>query len=634
MSVGSRLVKKTVISQAQEKVKYDLAAAWIIFHETLNNMKEIIRFTAAREGIRNLLKNNQKKILMQYLSRIREDNELDILTLTDHEGKVIVRTGNPENIGDDQSQDEIVKRSLKGEGHAWPQIISREELLKEGQDLADKANIDFIDTPKSVPRSENRETNGLVFKASSPIFDEENQILGVLYGGILINSNFDIVDRVKETVYKDKKYKGKEMGTATIFLHDLRISTNVRDESGERALGTRVSKEVNQAVLVNGEAWIDRAFVVNDWYISAYEPIWNIDNQRIGILYVGMLERPYIDTTKKVIFTFNVIASLSGLLLLVILYFLTTQIINPLKKVVLATQKIADGDLSFRVDVKSKDELGALADSFNKMTKDLGAAEGKLIEWGKTLEKRVEEQTSELKRTQSLLIQSEKLASLGKLAAGVAHEINNPLGGILIYSHLLLEDTEKESPYYENLEKIVKETTRCKEIVNGLLKFARPKEPEIALTDINETIDKSLALLKSQSLFQNILIKKDYSISLPQIIVDSSQLEQVFINIILNAVDAMREKGTLTIKTSQNDLRDHIHVSFTDSGQGIEDENKAKLFEPFFTTKDVGQGTGLGLSISYSIIQKHHGTIEVQSRIGEGSTFTVKLPTTREIEND
>ncbi|MCJ7579226.1 MAG: cache domain-containing protein, partial [Candidatus Aminicenantes bacterium] len=468
LSIGSRLVKKTVISQAQEKVKYDLAAAWIIFRESLNNMKEIIGFTAAREGIRNSLKNNDKEILMQYLSRTREDNELDILTLTDHEGKVIVRTGNPEKIGDDQSQDEIVKRSLEGEGHAWPQIISMEELLKEGQDLADKAYIEFIDTPKSVPRSENKETNGLVFKASFPILDEENQILGVLYGGILINNNFDIVDRVKETVYKDKKYKGKEIGTATIFLHDLRISTNVKDESGGRAIGTRVSKEVNQAVLVNGESWIDRAFVVNDWYISAYEPIWNIDNQRIGILYVGMLERPYIDTTNRVMFTFTVIASLCVVLLLVILYFSTTQIINPLKKVVLATQKIAEGDLSHRVKVQSRDELGSLADSFNKMTEDLGTAEGKLIEWGKTLEKKVEERTAELKRAQSHLIQSEKLASIGKLAAGVAHEINNPLGGILIYSHLLLEDTEKESPYYGNLEKIIKETTRCKEIVQGL----------------------------------------------------------------------------------------------------------------------------------------------------------------------
>ena len=634
MSIGSRLVKNIVISQAQEKVKYDLAAAWIIFNETLNDMKEIIRFTAAREGIRDSLKNNQKEILMQYLSRIRDDYELDILTLTDHEGTVIVRTGNTGNTGDDQSQDEIVKRSLKGEGSAWPQIISVEELLKEGQDLADEAYIEFIDTPKSVLRSENKETNGLVLKASFPILDEENQLLGVLYGGILINRNFDIVDRVKETVYKDKKYKGKEIGTATIFLKDLRISTNVKDESGERAIGTRVSKEVNQAVLVNGESWIDRAFVVNDWYISAYEPIWNIDNQRIGILYVGMLERPYIDTINRVIFTFSVMAFLSGLLLLVILYFSTTQIINPLKKVVLATQKIAEGDLSHRVDVKSRDELGSLADSFNIMTEDLRTAEGELIEWGKTLEKKVEERTSELKRTQSHLIQSEKLASLGKLAAGVAHEINNPLGGILIYSHLLLEDTEKESPYYENLEKIVKETTRCKEIVNELLKFARPKEPEIALIDVNETVEKSLALLKSQALFQNIRIKKDNSSSLPRIIADSSQLEQVFINIILNAVDAMQETGTLTIKTSQNDHRDHILVSFTDTGSGIEDADKTKLFEPFFTTKDVGVGTGLGLSISYSIIQKHHGTIEVQSRIGEGSSFTVKLPIKREIEND
>ena len=634
LSIGSRLVKNTVISQAQEKVKYDLAAAWNIFNETLEDVEEIVRFTAAREGIRNSLQNKRIEILSLYLSRIREDNDLDILTLTDHEGRIIVRTRNSEVLADDQSQDEIVKRALGGGVYGWPQIISREELLKEGPDLADQACIKLIDTPKAIPRYDNEETNGLVLKAASAILGEENQILGVLYGGVLINRNFDIVDRVKETVYKDKKYKGKEIGTATIFLQDLRISTNVKNESGERAIGTRVSREVNQAVLVNGESWTDRAFVVNDWYISAYEPIWNINHQKIGILYVGMLESPYIDTTKRVILTFTVMACLCGLLLLGILYFSTTRIINPLKKVLLATQKIAEGNLSHRVCVNSKDELGFLADSFNQMTEDLQTAEGKLIEWGKTLEKKVEERTAELKRAESHLIQSEKLASLGKLAASVAHEINNPLGGILIYSHLLLEDTAKDKPLYDNLEKIVKEATRCKEIVKGLLKFARPKEPEMALTDINETVETSLALLKSQALFQNIKIKKKYSSSLPKIIADSSQLQQVFINIILNAVDVMQEKGTLTIQTAQNDQKDYIYVSFSDTGPGIKEADKFKLFEPFFTTKDVGAGTGLGLSISYSIIQKHHGTIDVKSRIGEGSTFTVKLPANRDEMND
>jgi two-component system NtrC family sensor kinase len=494
--------------------------------------------------------------------------------------------------------------------------------------------MEFVETPKAATRPEDKEVNGMMLKAASTVVDENGRLLGVLYGGILINRNYEIVDRVKEIVYKDEKYKGREIGTATIFQHDLRISTNVRDEMGERAIGTRVSKEVNQAVLVEGKPWIDRAFVVNDWYITAYEPIKNISGDIIGILYVGVLERPYIDTTNRVILAFSVIAILSVVLLLVLLFISTTRIIHPIHEMVYATQRIAEGDLSHKVNIESKDEIGFLADSFNRMTADLKTANEKLLEWGRTLEKKVEERTKELSEAQAHLLQTEKLASLGKLAAGVAHEINNPLGGILIYSHLLLEDLEKNSPYYENLEKIVKETTRCKDIVKGLLEFARPKEPEATSTNVNELLDKSLLLVESQSLFQNIQVKKQYAEDLPLIVADSSQLQQVFMNIILNAADAMSGNGRLTLRTHLDSSGKDLVIEFTDTGPGIKEEDMKKIFDPFFTTKEVGHGTGLGLSISYSIIRKHQGTIDVQSTFGEGATFTIKLPVAGGIEDD
>ncbi|TET75382.1 MAG: HAMP domain-containing protein [Candidatus Aminicenantes bacterium] len=634
LSLGFRLIKNTLISQAQVKVNHDLASAWMVFNEKLNDIKDIVSLTAARESVQEALRKGKQDILLKYLSRVREEYGLDILTLTDSNGKVIVRTRNPEVVGDNQSQDEIVKRSLKGDILAYPQIISQEELLKEGQDLAEQAYIEFIPTPKAAARPENKETSGMMLKSAYPIIDENNTLLGVLYGGILLNRNYEIVDRVKETVYKEEKYKGREIGTATIFQHDLRISTNVKNENGERAIGTRVSKEVNTAVLKEGKAWIDRAFVVNDWYITAYEPIKNINNKIIGILYVGMLERPYIDTTEQVMLTFTVMASLCVVLLLVILYFSTTRIINPLQKMVVATQEIAKGDLSHKVEVNSKDEIGYLAESFNQMTEDLKSANQKLIEWGKTLEKKVEERTKELTKMQAHLFQSEKLASLGKLSAGIAHEINNPLGGVLIYSHLLLEDTDKSSPHYENLKKIVKETSRCKNIVKGLLEFARPKDPEMSLIDINKLVDKSLSIMEGQALFQNIRVEKRYSSDLSKIVADSGQLQQVFMNIILNAAESMDGNGSLILFTSLDEDSKNISIKFTDTGQGIKEEDKKRLFEPFFSTKEVGKGTGLGLAISYSIIQKHNGVIEVHSELGKGSTFTVKLPVTKEIKHD
>ena len=634
LSFGSRLVKDTIIREAQVKVKHDLSAAWMVFNEKLSDIKEVVSLTADREGLQEAIKNNDKDSILRNLNRVREESGLDILNLTDKNGIVAIRTRNPRVIGDDQSQNEIVREALKNGEIAFPQIVPREELLKEGKDLADQAYMEFIETPKAVPRPENKETSGMMLKAAATIRDENGTTLGILFGGILLNRNYYIVDRVKEIVYKGEKYKGRDRGTATIFQHDLRISTNVPNEEGERAIGTRVSREVNQAVLIEGQPWIDRAFVVNHWYITAYEPIKNINDEIIGILYVGMLERPYIDTTSRVMLTFTLMAFLFIVFLLVILYFATSRITNPLQKMVVATQEIAKGDLSHKVEVNSKDEIGYLADSFNQMTADLKTANQKLIEWGKTLEKKVEERTKELREMQEHLIQSEKLASLGKLAAGIAHEINNPLGGILIYSHLLLEDTSKKSPHYENLKKIVKETSRCKDIVRGLLEFARPKEPEMTLIDINDAVDRSLAIVEGQTIFQNITLDKTYTSDLPKIVADESQLQQVFMNIIINAAEAMDGKGKLSLSTSMNTDRTHIEIKISDTGHGIKEEDKKRLFEPFFSTKEVGKGTGLGLAISYSIIQKHQGTIDVKSEEGKGSTFTVKLPVKRKNKDD
>ncbi len=623
--IGTKLVEKTIITQAQAKVKHNLASAWIVYKEKLTYLEMIVDLTAAREGIINASRSNDYEILLLYLSRIREEYELDILTLTDDKGKVIVRTRNPDILGDDQSNDELVGKALNFESISGTQIVSQEELLKEGKDLAERAIIELIPTPMAAYRPEGGEINGMMLKAVTPVVSQ-GKLLGVLYAGVLLNRDYEIVDKVKEIVFKGEKYKGHETGTATIFQHDLRISTNVKNSKGERAIGTRVSEQVNKAVLKEGKPWIDRAFVVNDWYITAYEPIKNVNEEIIGILYVGMLERPYIDLRNNVMLSFIGLASLSVILLLTILYFSTSKIIKPLQEMVIATKKIAKGDLSHSVLTKSRDEVGLLAESFNLMVDDLKKANDEITEWGKTLEKKVEERTKELKEMQEHLIQSEKLASLGKLSASIAHEINNPLGGILMYSHLLLEDVGKESPYAENISKIIKETTRSKNIVKGLLEFARPKKPEMNLVNINDILESSLSIMEQQALFQNIHIKKLCSPSLPKTIADGAQLQQVFMNIILNAAEAMGGKGELIIHTDLDKEKRYIEIEFTDTGCGIPQENVARIFEPFFSTKPEGKGTGLGLAISYGIIRRHEGDIKIKTDRGKGTTFIVKLP--------
>jgi len=624
--IGSKLIRNTLLTQAQAKVRHDLSSAWMVFNEKVSTIKEIVTLTAAREGIRGALQTGEKGILINYLGRVRSENGLDILTLLDREGRVLLRTRSSDVASDDQSQDEIARLALEQKTVAGPQIIPRGELLKESKTLADQALMDIIPTPMAAPRAESQETSGMMLKAAAPVLNETGALIGVLYGGILLNRNYEIVDRVKEIVYKGERYKGRETGTATIFQNDLRISTNVKNEQGQRAVGTLVWQEVKTAVLDEGKPWLTRAFVVNDWYLTAYEPIKSVSGRIIGILYVGTLEKPYLDTANRVMRTFAIMAALCVVFLLSVLYFSTSRMIRPLQRMAAATQEIAKGTLSHRVEVNSRDEIGALAESFNQMTDHLREANEKLVEWGKTLEKKVEERTQELREIQAHLIQSEKLASIGKLAAGVAHEINNPLGGILIYSHLILEDTPKGSPHCENLKKIVRETTRCKEIVKGLLDFARPKEPQMVPTDIHELLDKCLALMESHALFQNIRIEKSYAPIGPRIIADGGQLQQVFMNIILNAAEAMNGNGTLTLRTSLDPVRQEVAVEIADTGHGIKEEDKRRLFEPFFTTKEVGKGTGLGLAISYGIVKKHQGTIDVRSEIGQGAAFTVRLP--------
>jgi PAS domain S-box-containing protein len=238
----------------------------------------------------------------------------------------------------------------------------------------------------------------------------------------------------------------------------------------------------------------------------------------------------------------------------------------------------------------------------------------------------------ELRETQLQLLQSEKMASLGKLSAGVAHEINNPLGGILIFSKMLIEDLPPEDPRKEDLERICEEATRCKEIVKGLLEFARQTSYKMESTDINRALVQGISLMENQALFHNIRIIKNLDPNLPPIMANAGQLNQVFMNIILNAAEAMEGKGTLTITTRLETDQNTVILEFTDTGCGIKKEHLTRIFDPFFTTKEVGKGTGLGLSTSYGIVQKHRGRIWVRSDEGEGATFAIELPAKGEAE--
>jgi two-component system NtrC family sensor kinase len=293
---------------------------------------------------------------------------------------------------------------------------------------------------------------------------------------------------------------------------------------------------------------------------------------------------------------------------------------------VAATQSITAGRFDQEIYATAQGEIALLAESFNTMLKSLRQMKGDLEEWGRTLEEKVRQRTDELVAMQARVAQSERLASLGMLAAGVAHEINNPLGGILALTALTLEDLPAGDPNRENLEEVRKQSERCRDIVRGLLEFSRQTAVNTEMVDINRILQEMLALVGKQAMFFNITVVKEWDPDLPPVMADRSQLQQVFMNILMNGVQAMEEKGTVTIVTRRAPADGHVEVVISDSGCGIPPDVIDRIFDPFFTTKASGKGTGLGLSIAYGIVTEHRGTISVTSEVGKGTTFTVRLP--------
>jgi two-component system NtrC family sensor kinase len=296
-------------------------------------------------------------------------------------------------------------------------------------------------------------------------------------------------------------------------------------------------------------------------------------------------------------------------------------------------ERVAGGDLDHHVTIDTKDEMGDLSRAFNAMTADLKKAKQELVDWGNTLEKKVEEKTEAIHRAQAQLIHSEKLASLGRMAAGVAHEINSPLTGIVTFGHLLQKKFSPGTQEREDIEVIIDQANRCSNIIKGLLGFARASAAEKASSNINDVLNSSLNIVRNKADFFNIKLITDFDESLYRVKADPSQLQQVFLNMIVNAADAIEGKGTITIVTrnvKEDDGRDFIEIEFRDTGPGISDETLAKIFEPFFTTKPVGKGTGLGLAVSHGIVQEHGGTVTVKSIVGEGTSFFIRLPAHKE----
>lgn len=521
---------------------------------------------------------------------------------------------------------------------AFFDILTASKLNELRPGLADKARITIQQEP--IPL-----TDGFVSRTIYPVRDNDGRLLGYLDGGILLNNNLSVVDEYRDLIYPFTNKQNSEHGTVTIFLRDVRVSTNVVSKSdGRRALGTRVSDTVKEAVLERGENYIDKAFVFDDWYISAYQPVYDHQNKVVGIFYTGYEVWPLVESYVVNLIEISCAILLVLLILAVLVYRNTNEMFYPIQRISSTVKLIKNGKNGRIGDLEldQEHELAQLGSQFDSMLDQLEKRENEIQSAADQLEYKVVSRTASLnQKTQELeehiellnvtrdkLINNEKLAALGKLTAGIAHEINNPITVILGNIQLLQLDFANENPSvaYE-LENIVNQIDRITNITSSLLQYSRVGNELEMLTDenISDVLQKAITLVRTGTYVKNIDFFTHFSES-ETVQCNRNQLLQIIINVLMNAIQSMQGKGSLGIFTEDWLVGSKVNgaiIRIQDKGCGISSQEIAKVFEPFYTTKS--DGTGLGLAVSLSLINLIGGKIEVTSKVGVGSTFSIFL---------
>ncbi|CAK3950961.1 sensor histidine kinase [Vibrio crassostreae] len=519
-------------------------------------------------------------------------------------------------------------------------VLSRNELNYLDSDLAKKAEVPMLN-------GQEVETRGLVSRTVVSIKDERDHVIGFLDGGILLNNSTQLVDQISNLIYPKREGFNRHIGTVTVFLDDLRVSTNVplsSEEQAGRAIGTRVSNEVHSKVLNEGKEWLDRAYVYDAWYITAYQPIHDQFDNVIGMLYTGYLIWPLIETyltnLGEISITIVLLLLVSGL----IVHRGARDLFNPIErihKVVKLVQMGQDKRIG-TLGLDDQHELTLLAKQFDKMLDLLHERNQEIQQAASELECKVHSRTASLKeKTEELelhikllnqardkLVVNEKLAALGELTAGIAHEINNPtaviLGNVELMKFELGDDVSRVD---EEVHAIMEQIDRIRNITRSLLQYSRHGgvQDEITWQHINPIVDESITLVKTGAKKKGIVYVSKLN-ARTSVEVNRNQLLQILVNLQMNAIHAMEGQGTLTISSEdwvENGVSHGAIVHVEDEGCGIKEEQLKRIFSPFYTTKR--DGTGLGLSVSQSILSQTGGEIRVESEVGKGSRFSIYL---------
>jgi len=608
------------------KVNGDLTIAHQYLSRILENTGEHIQALAVSAAFRDAVSASETINLPVLLEKSRQTLGLDFLML-------VHGNGQSADAGDAWP---VVASALGGTSSTAIDIFSNEQLSAVSQALAKRARIDLVETANAVPTDRKSETRGMVVHSASPVTLADGR-KAALVGGILLNQNLVFIDTINDLVYRDASLPEGSKGTATLFLDDVRISTNVRLFEDRRALGTRVSGAVRKAVLDEGQTWLDSAFVVNDWYISAYEPIVDSFGKRVGMLYVGFLETPFRQakyaTLLTIVLAFLIVTAIS----VPIFLRWARAIFKPLERMSDTIAKVESGNMGARTELKAaSDEIGRVALHLDGLLDQLQQRDRELRQWNEELNDRVAERTSELElanrqieATTKQLIMSEKLAAIGEITAGVAHEINNPIaviqGNLDVVRSVLGTQADEAKVEFRLIDEQIH---RISQIVTKLLQFAKPEEYAgyVERHAPAEVISDCLPLVQHLLHKAEIKLVRDDSAT-RLVLMNRTELQQVAVNLIVNALHAMPQGGTLTIRTLDQDFeaKPGVTLEIADTGVGMTPELLGKIFDPFFTTKRQ-EGTGLGLSISQRLIARQGGGISVQSAPGKGTRFSIWLP--------
>lgn len=617
------------------KVNGDLTIAHQYLARILEKTGVQLRALSLSARFQEVLAPDARGSLQDLLDETRKEIGLDFLYLTNGRGDVLASS--PPLQHRPRSDWPIIVSALSGQVPATGvDIFGHDELAAISPALAERARLDLVPTPNAVPTDRSTETRGMVVHAASRAMLPDGGA-AALVGGTLLNQNLEFIDTINDLVYRAASLPEGSQGTATLFLDDVRISTNVRLFEGRRALGTRVSAAVRSAVLGEGRTWLDSAFVVNDWYISAYEPLVDSYGKRVGMLYVGFLEKPFSEAKYQTLLI--IVAAFIAITAATVPIFLrwATSIFMPLERVTATITEVERGNLSARTKMPVLgDEIGRVAVHLDSLLDQIQERDRQLREWNEELNVRVRERTRDLEHanlkleaTTKQLIMSEKLAAIGEITAGVAHEINNPIavmqGNLDVIRSVFGADADKARVEFRLLDEQIH---RISQIVTKLLQFARPEE----YAGYVERHAPASVISDCLPLVQHLLNKTEIAVVRDDranrlVLMNRNELQQVLVNLIVNAIHAMPEGGTLTLRSfdAERDGHQGVAIDVADTGIGMSTEVIEKIFDPFYTTKR-RQGTGLGLSISQTLIKRQGGQITAESRVGSGSTFTLWLP--------